>query len=137
MPSYTEIGAVLGTTKQAAQNAARNYPDTPLGQRVRALLAGHPDPYPPHWREVRIRAAGHTMQGVCALIRARGPANRPDLNKASDKARGPSYRADTLRYFLGDNPKADPLAQEAAIAAVEAATGLDLRTPPTTTDPTP
>lgn len=135
MPSYTEIGAVLGTTKQAAQNAARNYPDTLLGQRVRALLAGLPDPYPPHWREVRIRAAGHTMQGVCALIRARGPANRPDLLKASDKARGPSYRADTLRYFLS-SPKADPLAQEAAIAAAEAATGLDLRTPPTTTEPT-
>jgi AcrR family transcriptional regulator len=128
MPSYTEIGAVLGTTKQAAQNAARNYPDTPLGQRVRALLAGHPDPYPPHWREVRIRAAGHTMQGVCALIRARGRTDRPDLVKASDKARGPSYRA--------DSPNADPLAQEAAIAAAEAATGLDLRTPPTTTEPT-
>jgi AcrR family transcriptional regulator len=135
MPSYTEIGAVLGTTKQAAQNAARNYPDTPLGQRVRALLAGHPDPYPPHWREVRIRAAGHTMQGVCALIRARGRTDRPDLVKASDKARGPSYRADTLRYFLS-SPNADPLAQEAAIAAAEAATGLDLRTPPTTTEPT-
>jgi hypothetical protein len=135
MPSYTEIGAVLGTTKQAAQNAARNYPDTLLGQRVRALLAGLPDPYPPHWREVRIRAAGHTMQGVCALIRARGRTDRPDLVKASDKARGPSYRADTLRYFLS-SPNADPLAQEAAIAAAEAATGLDLRTPPTTTEPT-
>jgi AcrR family transcriptional regulator len=133
MPSYTEIGAVLGTTKQAAQNAARNYPDTPLGQRVRALLAGHPDPYPPHWREVRIRAAGHTMQQVCAAIRARGRTDRPDLVKASDKARGPSYRADTLRYFLS-SPKADPAAQEAAIAAAEAATGLDLRTPPTTTE---
>ena len=136
MPSYAEIGVAIGTTKQAAQNAARNYPDTPLGQRVRALLAGLPDPYPPHWREVRIRAAGHTMQQVCALIRARGPADRPDLIKASDKARGPSYRADTLRYFLSDNPKADPAAQEAAIAAAEAATGLDLRTPPTTTEPT-
>jgi hypothetical protein len=100
---------------------------------VRALLAGHPDPYPPHWREVRIRAAGHTMQGVCALIRARGRTDRPDLVKASDKARGPSYRADTLRYFLS-SPNADPLAQEAAIAAAEAATGLDLRTPP---EPTP
>jgi AcrR family transcriptional regulator len=133
MPSYTEIGAALGTTKQAAQNAARNYPETPLGQRVRALLAGLPDPYPPHWREVRIRAAGHTMQGVCALIRARGRTDRPDLVKASDKARGPSYRADTLRYFLS-SPNADPLAQEAAIAAAEAATGLDLRTPP---EPTP
>jgi hypothetical protein len=132
MPSYTEIGATLGTTKQAAQNAARNYPETPLGQRVRALLAGLPDPYPPHWREVRIRAAGHTMQGVCAAIRARGRTDRPDLVKASDKARGPSYRADTLRYFLS-SPKADPLAQEAAIAAAEAATGLDLRTPPETT----
>jgi hypothetical protein len=132
MPSYTEIGAVLGTTKQAAQNAARNYPETPLGQRVRALLAGLPDPYPPHWREVRIRAAGHTMQGVCAAIRARGRTDRPDLVKASDKARGPSYRADTLRYFLS-SPKADPAAQEAAIAAAEAATGLDLRTPPETT----
>jgi AcrR family transcriptional regulator len=136
MPSYTEIGAVLGTTKQAAQNAARNYPETPLGQRVRALLAGLPDPYPPHWREVRIRAAGHTMQGVCALIRARGRTDRPDLLKASDKARGPSYRADTLRYFLS-SPNADAVAQEAAIAAAEAATGLDLRTPPTTTDSTP
>jgi AcrR family transcriptional regulator len=133
MPSYAEIGATLGTTKQAAQNAARNYPETPLGQRVRALLAGLPDPHPPHWREVRIRAAGHTMQQVCAAIRARGRTDRPDLTKASDKARGPSYRADTLRYFLGDNPKADPLAQEAAIAAAEAATGLDLRTPPTET----
>jgi AcrR family transcriptional regulator len=133
MPSYAEIGATLGTTKQAAQNAARNYPETPLGQRVRALLAGLPDPYPPHWREVRIRAAGHTMQGVCALIRARGRTDRPDLVKASDKARGPSYRADTLRYFLS-SPNADPLAQEAAIAAAEAATGLDLRTPP---EPTP
>jgi hypothetical protein len=132
MPSYAEIGATLGTTKQAAQNAARNYPETPLGQRVRALLAGLPDPYPPHWREVRIRAAGHTMQGVCAAIRARGRTDRPDLVKASDKARGPSYRADTLRYFLS-SPKADPLAQEAAIAAAEAATGLDLRTPPETT----
>jgi hypothetical protein len=132
MPSYTEIGATLGTTKQAAQNAARNYPETPLGQRVRALLAGLPDPYPPHWREVRIRAAGHTMQGVCAAIRARGRTDRPDLVKASDKARGPSYRADTLRYFLS-SPKADPAAQEAAIAAAEAATGLDLRTPPETT----
>jgi hypothetical protein len=133
MPSYTEIGAYLGTTKQAAQNAARNYPDTLLGQRVRALLSGQPDPYPPHWREVRIRAAGHTMQGVCALIRARGKTDRPDLLKASDKARGPSYRADTLRALLS-NPDADPLAQEAAIAAAEAATGLDLRTPPTTTE---
>jgi hypothetical protein len=132
MPSYAEIGATLGTTKQAAQNAARNYPETPLGQRVRALLAGLPDPYPPHWREVRIRAAGHTMQGVCAAIRARGRTDRPDLVKASDKARGPSYRADTLRYFLS-SPKADPAAQEAAIAAAEAATGLDLRTPPETT----
>lgn len=129
MPSYAEIGAILGTTKQAAQNAARNYPETPLGQRVRALLAGLPDPHPPHWREVRIRAAGHTMQAVCALIRARGKTDRPDLVKASDKARGPSYRADTLRYFLS-SPKADPLAQEAALAAAEAATGLDLRTPP-------
>jgi hypothetical protein len=135
MPSYAEIGVAIGTTKQAAQNAARNYPDTPLGQRVRALLAGLPDPHPPHWREVRIRGAGHTMQGVCALIRARGRTDRPDLVKASDKARGPSYRADTLRYFLS-SPKADPLAQEAAIAAAEAATGLDLRTPPTTTEPT-
>jgi hypothetical protein len=133
MPSYAEIGAAIGTTKQAAQNAARNYPETPLGQRVRALLAGLPDPYPPHWREIRIRAAGHTLQQVCAAIRARGPANRPDLAKASDKARGPSYRADTLRYFLS-SPKADPIAQEAAIAAAEAATGLDLRTPP---EPTP
>jgi hypothetical protein len=133
MPSYAEIGVAIGTTKQAAQNAARNYPETPLGQRVRALLAGLPDPYPPHWREVRIRAAGHTMQGVCALIRASGPTNRPDLAKASDKARGPSYRADTLRALLS-NPDADPLAQEAAIAAAEAATGIDLRTPPTTTE---
>ncbi len=133
MPSYAEIGAAIGTTKQAAQNAARNYPETPLGQRVRALLAGLPDPHPPHWREVRIREAGHTMQAVCAAIRARGPANRPDLTKAADKARGPSYRADTLRYFLS-SPKADPLAQEAALAAAEAATGLDLRTPP---EPTP
>ena len=133
MPSYAEIGATLGTTKQAAQNAARNYPETPLGQRVRALLAGLPDPYPPHWREVRIREAGHTLQQVCALIRANGPTNRPDLLKAADKARGPSYRADTLRALLS-NPDADPLAQEAAIAAAEAATGLDLRTPPTTTE---
>ena len=133
MPSYAEIGAILGIAKQAAKNAAENYAHTPLGQRVVALRAGLPDPYPPHWREVRIRAAGHTLQQVCALIRARGRTDRPDLVKASDKARGPSYRADTLRYFLSDNPKADPLAQEAAIAAAEAATGLDLRTPPETT----
>jgi hypothetical protein len=136
MPSYAEIGAILGIAKQAAENAAKNYAHTATGQRVVALRAGLPDPYPPHWREVRIRAAGHTMQGVCALIRARGRTDRPDLVKASDKARGPSYRADTLRYFLS-SPKADPAAQEAAIAAAEAATGLDLRTPPTTTDSTP
>ena len=132
MPSYAEIGVAIGTTKQAAQNAARHYPETPLGQRVRALLAGLPDPYPPHWREVRIRAAGHTMQAVCAAIRARGKTDRPDLVKAADKVRGPSYRADTLRALLS-NPDADPAAQEAAIAAAEAATGLDLRTPPETT----
>lgn len=133
MPSYAEIGATLGIAKQAAENAAKNYAHTITGQRVRALRAGLPDPHPPHWREIRIRAAGHTMQGVCALIRARGPADRPDLVKASDKARGPSYRADTLRALLS-NPDADSLAQEAAIAAAEAATGLDLRTPPTTTE---
>jgi len=134
MPSYAEIGAILGIAKQAAENAAKNYAHTTTGQRVVALRAGQPDPYPPHWREVRIRAAGHTMQGVCALIRARGKTDRPDLLKASDKARGPSYRADTLRALLSNPPRADPAAQEAAIAAAEAATGLDLRTPPTTTE---
>ena len=129
MPSYSEIGEVLGISRQAAKKAADpNCAHTPLGMRVRALLAGQPDPDPPHWREIRLRAAGLTIRRVCELIRARGPTDRPDI-RARDRARGQTYRPDRLRRLLaGDVPDA---ASEAAIAATEAVTGLDMRTPPT------